>query len=65
MNNTNSDYNTYNINVLYEDNHIIAVNKTNNDLVQADQTGDTALIDKVKEYLKKEYKKPGLLIFSS
>ena len=59
MNSTNSDYNTYNINVLYEDNHIIAVNKTNNDLVQADKTGDIALIDKVKDYLKKKYDKPG------
>ncbi len=61
MNNINStsNTNTDNINVLYEDNHIIAVNKTNNDLVQADQTGDIALIDKVKAYLKEKYKKPG------
>ncbi len=59
MNNTKSTDNEPGINVLYEDNHIIAVNKSNRDLVQADQTGDTALIDKVKSYLKKKYDKPG------
>jgi 23S rRNA pseudouridine1911/1915/1917 synthase len=59
MNNTNALDSDLNIEVLYEDNHIIAVNKSNNDLVQADQTGDTALIDKVKGYLKKKYNKPG------
>jgi 23S rRNA pseudouridine1911/1915/1917 synthase len=59
MNNTNSSFIDSKIDVLYEDNHIIAVNKSNRDLVQADQTGDVALIDKVKEYLKKKYDKPG------
>ena len=59
MNSTNSKYNLHNIKVLYEDNHIIAINKSNNDLVQSDQTGDIALIDKVKDYLKKKYSKPG------
>ena len=48
-----------NINILYEDNHIIAVNKTQHDLVQKDATGDMALVDKVKQYLKEKYKKPG------
>lgn len=45
--------------VLYEDNHIIAVNKKNSDIVQADQTGDTPLSEDVKAYIKKKYNKPG------
>ncbi len=45
--------------VLYEDNHIIAVNKTNSEIVQGDKTGDEALCDKVKAYIKKKYNKPG------
>jgi 23S rRNA pseudouridine1911/1915/1917 synthase len=47
------------IDVLYEDNHIIIVNKSNNDLVQGDKTGDTALDAKVRQYLKQKYNKPG------
>ena len=47
------------ITVLYEDNHIIAVNKTNHDIVQGDKTGDTPLSDKVKAYIKAKYDKPG------
>ena len=45
--------------VLYEDNHIIAVNKPAGMLVQGDETGDTPLVDIVKEYIKFRYKKPG------
>ena len=45
--------------VLYEDNHIIAVNKSNAEIVQGDKTGDEALSDKVKAYIKKKYNKPG------
>jgi len=45
--------------VLYEDNHIIAVNKRCGDIVQGDSTGDKTLGDNVKEYLKKKYNKPG------
>jgi len=45
--------------ILYEDNHIIAINKTNSDIVQVDKTGDLSLEDKVKEYIKKKYNKPG------
>lgn len=45
--------------VLYEDNHIIAVNKSNSDIVQSDKSGDTALEDEVKAYIKKKYNKPG------
>lgn len=45
--------------ILYEDNHIIAVNKTNSDIVQVDKTGDISLEDKVKAYIKEKYNKPG------
>lgn len=45
--------------VLYEDNHIIAVNKKVSDIVQGDRTGDTPLSKKVEQYLKKKYNKPG------
>ena len=44
---------------LYEDNHLIAVYKDNSDLVQGDSTGDKTLADRVKEYIKATYKKPG------
>ena len=45
--------------ILYEDNHIIAVNKTCHELVQADKTGDRCLLDEVKDYIKVKYNKPG------
>lgn len=45
--------------VLYEDNHIIAVNKTCNEIVQGDKTGDTPLSEIVKTYIKDKYNKPG------
>lgn len=45
--------------VLFEDNHIIAVNKRPSDIVQGDKTGDTPLSDFVKQYIKEKYKKPG------
>ena len=45
--------------ILYEDNHIIAVNKAPGEIVQGDSTGDESLLDKVKLYVKKKYKKPG------
>lgn len=45
--------------VLYEDNHIIAVNKTCNEIVQGDKTGDTPLSEIVKAYIKNKYNKPG------
>ncbi len=47
------------INILYEDNHLIVLNKSVSDLVQGDYTGDKSLDIKVKEYLKNLYKKPG------
>jgi 23S rRNA pseudouridine1911/1915/1917 synthase len=47
------------IEVLYEDNHIIAVNKRPSDIVQGDKTGDTPLSEFVKQYIKEKYNKPG------
>ncbi|HPY83145.1 MAG TPA: pseudouridine synthase, partial [Bacteroidales bacterium] len=56
-----NESNTKNIlfQVLYEDNHLIAVSKTNNVLVQSDKTGDAPLEELVKMYIKKKYNKPG------
>jgi 23S rRNA pseudouridine1911/1915/1917 synthase len=45
--------------VVYEDNHIIVVNKTASEIVQGDKTGDTPLSETVKEYIKNKYNKPG------
>lgn len=45
--------------VLYEDNHIIAVNKAVGEIVQGDKTGDATLGDAVKAYIKVKYEKPG------
>ena len=45
--------------VLFEDNHLIAINKRCGDIVQGDKTGDRTLGDEVKEYLKARYNKPG------
>ncbi len=45
--------------ILYEDNHLIAVNKRVSDIVQGDRTGDISLDEIVKGYLKKKYHKPG------
>jgi len=47
------------LNILYEDNHVIAVNKAVSDLVQKDDTGDLSLDDKVKNYIREKYDKPG------
>ena len=44
--------------VLYEDNHLIAINKRAGDIVQVDETGDESLEDKVKKYIAKKYNKP-------
>ena len=40
--------------IIYEDNHLIAINKRPGDLVQGDKTGDNTLIDQVKNYIKKK-----------
>ncbi|MGC8864586.1 MAG: RluA family pseudouridine synthase [Bacteroidales bacterium] len=45
--------------ILYEDNHLIIVNKLGGEIVQGDKTGDIPLADMIKAYLKKKYLKPG------
>lgn len=45
--------------VLYEDNHVIIVNKAAGEIVQGDKTGDRTLADEVKAYIKQKYNKPG------
>ena len=47
--------------VVYEDNHIIIVNKQSGEIVQGDKTGDTPLSELVKAYIKEKYAKPGLV----
>ena len=47
------------LSVIYEDNHILVVNKTAGLLVQGDKTGDKSLIDLAKKYIKDKYLKPG------
>lgn len=47
------------MNVVYEDNHIIIVNKQSGEIVHGDKTGDTPLSDIVKQYIKEKYNKPG------
>ncbi|OAD45219.1 RluA family pseudouridine synthase [Polaribacter atrinae] len=48
-----------NLQILFEDNHIIIVNKRAGDITQGDKTGDKPLSDVVKEYIKDKYNKPG------
>jgi 23S rRNA pseudouridine1911/1915/1917 synthase len=45
--------------ILFEDNHLIAVNKTISEIVQSDKTGDIPLTDTIKSYLKEKYNKSG------
>ena len=51
--------NKNNLQILFEDNHIIVVNKRCGDIVQGDKTGDTPLSEIIKSYIKEKYKKPG------
>ena len=48
-----------NLNIIYEDNHIIVVEKIPNIPSQADKTGDIDMLSIIKEYIKEKYKKPG------
>lgn len=48
-----------NLDILFEDNHIIVVNKKPGDISQGDKTGDTPLSEVVKSYIKEKYNKPG------
>lgn len=45
--------------IIFEDNHLIVVNKACSELVQGDKTGDRSLIDELKDYVKEKYNKPG------
>ena len=54
-----SYYGYISVEVLYEDNHIIIVNKAAGEIVQGDKTGDIPLGEKVKAYIKEKYAKPG------
>jgi len=47
------------MNILYEDNHLIAINKAAGEIVQGDKTGDVCVVDEVKIFLKKRDNKPG------
>lgn len=47
------------VEILYEDNHLLAVNKPSGVLVQGDETGDEPLVDSLKQYIKEKYNKPG------
>lgn len=49
----------YGLDVLYEDNHIIVLNKRSSDISQGDKTGDKSLPEKIQEYWKEKYSKPG------
>ncbi|NRA92948.1 MAG: RluA family pseudouridine synthase [Psychroserpens sp.] len=51
--------NQHNLQVLYEDNHVIIINKRAGDIVQGDKTGDKPLNEVVKAYIKEKYNKPG------
>jgi 23S rRNA pseudouridine1911/1915/1917 synthase len=51
--------NSINQDILYEDNHLIILNKRASDIVQGDKTGDEPLSDILKTYLKKKFDKPG------
>ena len=48
-----------NLQILFEDNHLIIINKRPGDIVQGDKTGDNPLSEIVKEYIKDKYNKPG------
>jgi 23S rRNA pseudouridine1911/1915/1917 synthase len=54
-----------NIDILFEDNHLIVVNKRSGELVQGDKTGDKPLIDIIKEYIKIREHKPGDVFLGS
>jgi 23S rRNA pseudouridine1911/1915/1917 synthase len=47
------------LDILFEDNHVIVINKKASEIVQGDKTGDETLPDKIKAYLKEKYQKPG------
>jgi len=48
-----------NLQIIFEDNHLIVINKRSGDIVQGDKTGDLPLSEVIKLYLKEKYNKPG------
>lgn len=50
--------------VIYEDNHLIIVNKAPGEIVQGDKTGDKPLSEYVKDYIKERYAKPGAVFWA-
>lgn len=54
-----SQITNHELQILYEDNHVIVINKRASDIVQGDKTGDETMPDKIKAYLKEKYQKPG------
>ncbi len=52
-----SNINLFEKNILFEDNHLIIINKKPGELTQGDKTNDKTLGDKVKDYIKKKYNK--------
>lgn len=59
MNTTQNHTSNNTLDILFEDNHLIVINKKVSDIVQGDKTGDTPLSDEIKRYLKEKYNKPG------
>jgi len=57
--------NENNLQILFEDNHLIVINKRCGDIVQGDKTGDTPLNEVVKSYIKTKYKKPGAVFLGT
>ena len=57
--NNNQHSTPSNLQVLFEDNHLIVINKRVGDIVQGDKTGDDPLSEVVKQYLKEKHNKPG------
>ena len=51
--------NSTSLEILFEDNHLIIVNKKSGEIVQGDKTGDPTLAEKIKKYIKKKYNKKG------
>ena len=45
--------------IIFEDNHILVINKKNSQIVHGDKTGDDSLVDFIKDYLREKYNKPG------
>lgn len=56
---------TTDLEIIYEDNHLIAINKPNGLLVHTDNTGDTSLEEILREYLREKYQKPGNVFLQS